>query len=258
MPTDADDRTGPPPPSAPRTARARARVELTRDITEAARGQLAEVGAAHLSLRAVARELGMASSAVYRYFASRDELLTTLIVEAYDAIGETAERTDEQAVRSGASSVERWRSVCTSVRDWAVAHPHEWALVYGSPVTGYAAPQDTVEPASRMALVLARIATDALEQGVARVRSGATGGRRDGLLEPDVTALFHGADPGFAERGLLTWITLIGAINFELFGHLHNVVNDTDRYFDWAMDTTAELLGMHELDSGAPETDRSP
>jgi AcrR family transcriptional regulator len=245
----SEDRTGTGSPrSAPRTARARARIELTRDITEAARRQLAEVGAAHLSLRAVARELGMASSAVYRYFASRDELLTALIVDAYDAIGETAERTDEDAVRAGASPIDRWRSVCRAVRDWAIAHPHEWALVYGSPVTGYAAPQDTVVPAGRMARVLATIATDAHDRGTAGVPSGTAGPPPDDLLAADVTALFDGAGPGFAERGLLTWISLIGAINFELFGHLHNVVEATDSYFDWAMDTTAELLGM--LESG--------
>ena len=77
--------------SAPATARARARAELTNEIKATARRHLAEVGAPALSLRAVARELGMASSAVYRYFASRDELLTALIVDAFDAVGAAAE-----------------------------------------------------------------------------------------------------------------------------------------------------------------------
>ena len=72
--------------------RARVRAELTREITDAARRHLAAEGAAGLSLRAVARELGMASSAVYRYFPSRDDLLTTLIVEAYDALGAASAR----------------------------------------------------------------------------------------------------------------------------------------------------------------------
>ena len=80
-----------PVASAPTTARARARAEITEEIMREARRQLAEVGT-DLSLRAVARALGMASSAVYRYFASRDELLTALIVETYDTVGEAAER----------------------------------------------------------------------------------------------------------------------------------------------------------------------
>jgi len=74
--------------------RARVRAELTREIAEVARQHLASDGAAGLSLRAVARELGMASSAVYRYFPSRDDLLTALIVDAYDALGEAAETAD--------------------------------------------------------------------------------------------------------------------------------------------------------------------
>src|SRR5215472_7081460 len=77
--------------SAGRTARERARAELTREIKQEARRQLAAHGAQGLSLRAVARELGMVSSALYRYFPSRDELLTALIIDAYDALGEAAE-----------------------------------------------------------------------------------------------------------------------------------------------------------------------
>ncbi|HUL46422.1 MAG TPA: helix-turn-helix domain-containing protein, partial [Steroidobacteraceae bacterium] len=78
--------------TATQTARARARAELTREIKSQARRQLAAEGAQRLSLRAVARDLGMASSALYRYFASRDDLLTALIIDAYGAIGESAER----------------------------------------------------------------------------------------------------------------------------------------------------------------------
>src|ERR1700688_2336774 len=79
------------PPNAPRTARERARAELSREIKEEARRQLAAVGANGLSLRAVARELGMVSSALYRYYPSRDDLLPALIIDAYNALGEAAE-----------------------------------------------------------------------------------------------------------------------------------------------------------------------
>jgi len=72
------------------TARDRARAELTEEIKAVARRHLAEHGSAALSLRAVAREVGMVSSAVYRYFPSRDDLLTTLIIDAYAAVGDAA------------------------------------------------------------------------------------------------------------------------------------------------------------------------
>ena len=140
------------PTSAPLGARARARIELTAEIKDTARRHLAQDGAQGLSLRAVARDLGMASSAIYRYFPSRDELLTALIIDAYDAIGATAERADAKAVSEDRPAGLRWLLVCRAVRRWALRHPHEFALVYGSPVVGYAAPLDTVEPATRIAV----------------------------------------------------------------------------------------------------------
>lgn len=118
------------------------RAEITREITDAARRQLAESGAAALSLRAIARELGMVSSALYRYFPSRDDLLTALIIEAYNAIGEAV----EEAVATGDTPRARWRAAAAAVRHWAIGHPHEYTLLYGSPVPGYQAPQDTIRP----------------------------------------------------------------------------------------------------------------
>ena len=109
--------------SASQTARQRVRAELTREIKHEARRQLASHGAEGLSLRAVARELGMVSSALYRYFPSRDDLLTALIVDGYNAIGEVAERAD--AACPAGEHAGRWLAVCRAIRDWALAHPHE-------------------------------------------------------------------------------------------------------------------------------------
>src|SRR5215472_8300428 len=95
----------------------RARAELTREIKEEARRQLAEIGAHGLSLRAVSRELGMVSSALYRYFPSRDDLLTALIIDAYNAIGAAAEAAI--AATAGAPARERWAAACRAIRAWA-------------------------------------------------------------------------------------------------------------------------------------------
>src|SRR3954447_25155203 len=88
--------------TAPRTPRERARAEFMADLLAAARARVREDGAAQLSLRAVARDLGVASSAVYRYVESRDALLTALIIEAFDAAGSACERAAEQARSGGA------------------------------------------------------------------------------------------------------------------------------------------------------------
>lgn len=222
------------------TARDRARVELTAEIVDAARRQLAEVGAAALSLRAVAREVGLASSAVYRYFPSRDELLTRLIVDGYDQLGEAAEAADDP----GLDPTTRWVGVCRAVRAWARAHPHEYALLYGSPVPGYAAPADTVPAAARVGLVLGRVLGDAARSGLLPDAAGTV----SGATSPDLRDALGGDAPGLDDavrgRALLAWSSLYGAISFELFGHFVGSVTDGDAFFDAAMTDLARLLGF--------------
>jgi AcrR family transcriptional regulator len=223
------------------SARERVRAELTAEITEAGRRQLAEVGAAALSLRAVAREVGMVSSAVYRYFPSRDDLLTRLIIDGYDDLGAAAEAADLPS----AAPIERWLAVCRAVRTWALAHPHEYALLYGSPVPGYQAPKDTVPAASRVGVVLGRILGEAAQAGLLP----STSGERDpGLVSDDAVAVLGGEHPALDEtvrvRALLAWSALFGTISFELFGHFVGSVEDGDRYFDRAMSDLAQLIGF--------------
>src|SRR3984957_11293087 len=127
--------------------RARVRAEMIAEIKTIARRHL-ETDGADLSLRAVARDMGMVSSALYRYFASRDELLTALILDGYNSLGAAVEAAD-LAVAASTRLRDRWLAVTTSVRSWALASPAEYALLYGSPVPGYAAPADTISAAVR-------------------------------------------------------------------------------------------------------------
>jgi AcrR family transcriptional regulator len=223
------------------SARERVRSEVTAEITAAARRQLADVGAAGLSLRAVAREVGMVSSAVYRYFPSRDDLLTRLIIDGYDDLGAAAEAADDPARPPG----ERWLAVCRAVRDWARQHPHEYALLYGSPVPGYQAPKDTVPAASRVGIVLGRILGDAARSGA---MPDAAGERDPSLISDDAVEVLGGDHPALDEnvrvRALLAWSSLYGTISFELFGHFVGSVEDGDRYFDRAMGDLAGLIGL--------------
>ena len=223
------------------SARERIRTEVTAEITAAARRQLAEVGAAGLSLRAVAREVGMVSSAVYRYFPSRDDLLTRLIIDGYDDLGAAAEAADDPA----ATPLERWLAVCRAVRHWARQHPHEYALLYGSPVPGYRAPQDTVPAASRVGVVLGRILGDAARSGAL---PEAAGERDPGLVSDEAVAVLGGEHPSLDDtvrtRALLAWSAVYGTISFELFGHFVGSVEDGDRYFDRAMGNLGGLIGL--------------
>ncbi|NKQ55050.1 TetR/AcrR family transcriptional regulator [Amycolatopsis sp. K13G38] len=224
--------------TASRTARDRARAELTQEIKGAARRQLAEVGAHGLSLRAVSRELGMVSSALYRYFSSRDHLLTALIIDAYNAIGEAAESAD----RPDEDPLSRWRSVWAGTRAWAKEHPHEYALIYGSPVPGYQAPQDTTGPAARVPLALIHIVESATLRpafpgppvpGELRAQAEGVAEQLQSSLSADELA-----------RALVAWTQLFGAISFELFGQYVGSADPADAFFSYTTLQMAEFVGL--------------
>lgn len=230
---------------APRTARARARAELTDEIVAVARRQLGESGAGGLSLRAVARELGMVSSALYRYFPSRDDLLTRLIVDAYDALGAAAEEADAACRLDDIGA--RWAAAGRAVRTWALAHRHEYALIYGSPVPGYAAPTDTIGPATRLPAVIGRQLVDGLAAGVLTELDGdrpkpPRAIRADLRRMADTIA--PGADPELMARAALALTELVGTVSFELFGQFNNVFDSTDAWFDWMLTDLARFVGL--------------
>jgi len=231
--------------SASRTARERARAELTREIKEEARSQLAASGAQGLSLRSVARELGMVSSALYRYFRSRDELLTALIIDAYDALGIAAEAASEALPDADIRG--RWRACCGAIRDWAMANPHEYALIYGSPVPGYQAPQATVASAVRVVRVMGGILADA---GALASRANArpAGEPLPAELARQVAiiaeAIAPGVDNGMLTRALIAWTQLFGMISFELFGQFVGSLEPADTFFGYTVERMADYIGL--------------
>ncbi|MEU3193570.1 TetR/AcrR family transcriptional regulator [Streptomyces sp. NPDC006992] len=227
-------------------ARQRARGEITEAIKEEARRQLAEQGASRLSLRAVARELGVASSALYRYFPSRDDLLTALITDAYNALGAAAEEALAEAESAGDTHLVRWRAVCRAVRGWSLAHPHEYALLYGSPVPGYAAPSATIRPASRAALAMLTVLSDAYAVGALRAPARAAAAPAPVLADTErlVGELEVPLPPAVAAEAVAAWAQLFGLVGFELFGQFANVIDARDAFFDHAVERLADQVGL--------------
>jgi AcrR family transcriptional regulator len=223
------------------SARQRVHAAVREDIIGAAREQFAAAGAASLSLRAVARELGMAPSAMYRYFRSRDELLTALIVEAYDAMGAVA----EEVSASGGTPAERFGSVCRALRGWALRHPHEYALLYGTPVPGYHAPELTIDPASRVARVLGGILRDAYRAGeIAESKVPPISEAMTAQLQPLAEAVMAEIPLPAVARGLAVWSFLFGQISFEVFGRFEGIVTNGEVLFDYAITTMLDMVGM--------------
>jgi len=221
--------------------RARARAALTAEIKAAAKRQVAASGAASLSVRAVARELGMVSSGVYRYYPSRDDLLTALIVDAYNDVGELA----EGAAAGSAPFVARWVAMAGAIRGWALAYPHDYALVYGSPVPGYRAPETTVPAAARVGVVALQLLDDGVVAGEVRSDASAELPTR---VRTDLDDLREATAPHVPDdvlvRGLGAWAQLFGTITLELFGHMHNVIHDYDAFFDVQMrEAAARVAG---------------
>ena len=240
--------------NAPRTARERARAELTREIKEGARRQLAATGADGISLRAVARELGMASSALYRYFPSRDDLLTALIIDAYDAIGEAAEQAIADGKPDESWGRDRWLAACHAIRRWALEHPHEYALIYGSPVPGYRAPEATIGPAARVPLAFAGVLSAATAAGEVGSDVGAHAGPdaaadalAGGLADQAAalsSALASPVAPDVLVRAVIAWTQLFGMISFELFGQFVGTLEPADPFFGVAVGRMADYIGL--------------
>ena len=192
----------------------------------------------------------MVSSAVYRYFASRDELLTALLIEAYNELGAAAEDADA-AVSNRGAYLERWTATCTAIRRWAISHPGDYALLYGSPVPGYEAPQDTIPAATRITIVLVKIVLAAHADG-ATVRP-APSKTPKGLNKALAKALEFiktldappsAQNPEVALRTISAWSAIFGTISFELFGHLVGSVSDYDAYFKQSILRLADDLGL--------------
>lgn len=221
--------------------RAKARLETTNEIKRLAREQIASKGAANLSLREIAREMGVASSALYRYFSSRDQLLTVLIIESYDDIGNMVEQADEQCSRN--DLLGRWRAVSQSIRTWAIKNPSDYGLIFGTPVPGYEAPNDTIAPALRYTNVLLHLLADIQATGcVPLVNVPATKGVSREYKRVRANLGIKLTDEMIL-AGLAAWAALFGAISFELFGHVDTVFTDPEAHFL----ALSEMLGSQML-----------
>ncbi len=225
---------------------------MTAEILAVAGAQVARDGAAALSLRSIARDLGMAPSALYRYFDGRDALLTALILTAYEALAAEAERAADQArVAAGgehggpAPEGEQFLAVPRALRHWALEHPHQWGLIFGTPIPGYQAPEATVEPYARVAAALVRPLVAAEEAGHLHPHEDRTVPDRLAVaVRPVSEGLLPGMPVEEVVRVVQAWATLIGTISLEVFGHWRNTVLEPELFFEDSVRRMGETLGL--------------
>lgn len=227
-------------------ARQANRERIEAAIYASARRQLATVGAAGLSLRDIARELDMVSSAIYRYVANRDALLTQLIIDSYNALGNAVE-TDISASRRQ-TDARRWVRAANTIRSWAVAHPHDFLLLYGTPVPGYAAPSTTVDPGIRVTLALAGIVRDAHRAG--RLDAPAPGPQLSRAMAKDLARVASAASLDLSADTVLAffvaWTQLFGLAIFEVTNQTRGLTNDHAALFEATAKQSAHNLGLHD------------
>ncbi|WP_028707335.1 TetR/AcrR family transcriptional regulator [Propionicicella superfundia] len=213
--------------------RAERRETTQRAVLTAGLRLLADGGSDALTVRGLARELDLVPSALYRYVANRDDLLTMLVAHAHGDLADTVQDAHDRVRATDLHG--RWRAIAHAIRDWASAHPHEFALIFGTPVPGYHAPAErTTEPGTRVHLLLAHLGADAAAAGR---RPPAADSYRD-AAERALPAVqtFLAADgvtlgPEWILAGLAAWHLVMGAVISERFGHLGESV-EPDAYFD--------------------------
>ncbi|OBI12668.1 TetR family transcriptional regulator [Mycobacterium sp. E2497] len=220
------------------------REQIEVRIIQLGRQQLVDRGAAGLSVRAIARDLGMVSSAVYRYVSSRDELLTLLLVDAYTDLADSVDRAREAVGDLWSDDVV---AISRAARRWAVAHPARWALLYGSPVPGYHAPPErTVAVGTRVVAAF----FDAVASGIATGDIRLTDAVAPQPMSSDFDRIrqefgFPGDDEVVAKCFLL-WAGVLGAISLEVFGQYGaDTVTDPEAVFDAQLRLLVDMLARH-------------
>ncbi|MEU3511116.1 TetR/AcrR family transcriptional regulator [Streptomyces longwoodensis] len=194
------------------TPRERYRTQLRAEIKEHAWEQIAAAGAPGLSLNAIAKRMGMSGPALYRYFSSRDELITELIRDAYRGLADT--------VRAAAAEGADLAGLGRTLRAWALADPQRYFLIYGTPIPGYHAPDDATGTAS---LVMECLLDAARSLGDDTPDDGSDTQDDDPvrahLAAHREWAAGHPADAAALHRALLFWTRLHGILSLELAGH---------------------------------------
>lgn len=224
--------------------RDRIRASTIEEIKSTAWRQMTQVGAAALSLRAVAREMGTTASSLYRYFAGRDDLVAELVADGFASLADTLEAA--YAASAGADAGSRWLALAHAHRRWALGHPTEYSLIYGTPIPGYQAPdRRAADQLLRAVSVLFRCMIDGIAAGEFEV----------GRLEQDISPQLRkrlvtwqrGKDvdlpPTALAACLLAWTQLHGVLGLELFGHLPPPLVPADALFDQQMRDVVRRFG---------------
>jgi len=213
-----------------RPKRSEQTVNLNTEIKAIAWKQIAESGAAALSLRGIARSLGIAAPSIYHYYPNRDELVTALILDAFTSLAESQQDSIDSLPQDDSPTL--LTSLGLAYRQWAISQPQRYQLVFGTPIPGYAAPEELTLPAASAAFVpLIGVLQSALSSGKLRVE-------RLVPLSPtlkSMLAAWHdaqgSADIEVLYMALVFWSRIHGLLMFEINGQYPSFITDAGEVY---------------------------
>ncbi|HXX76931.1 MAG TPA: TetR/AcrR family transcriptional regulator [Ktedonobacteraceae bacterium] len=229
--------------------RERQHAAIREEIKETARKLMEEHGTGGITTRSIAREMGLTAPALYHYFASRDELITALIVDAFNALADTLQEVSEQA--EGEGTGEQLRKVLLAYRQWALAHPADFQLIYGNPIPGYEAPREVTVPAAVRGF---RVLVPLVEQllGKNHGHSSSDGSsiipEAHAFLSEQITREGYPVSPEALYLTIVGWTRIHGIIMLELFNHLQPTIGDVDAFYRSEIDILLKSIGYSESD----------
>jgi AcrR family transcriptional regulator len=205
-------------------------IDLQNSIKETAWKQITEYGAASLSLRAIARELGITAPAIYNYFQRRDDLVTALIVDAYNSLADAQEASVRNLAVEELSG--RLSALGLAYRQWAVTYPQRYQLIFGTPIPNYHAPEDVTIPAATRALApLIKAIQDISSVGSLKTERLAS-------MSPKLESMLRswqeiecGSDLEVLYLALVIWSRVHGLVTLEISNQLPAFFDDPGELF---------------------------
>jgi AcrR family transcriptional regulator len=234
----------------PLSRRDRVRADTVREIKETARRVLVEQGEQGLALRAVAREMGMTAPGLYRYFASREDLVEHVVADLYTELADEMEAAC--TVARPATPAQKLMAASRSFRRWAMAHRHEFGLLFGDPADDVIRNRTMQEGPAHEAKQRFGGIFGALITELYLIRPFPV--RAEEEIEPDLRSQLHECAEvfpvalplGVVEMFLSCWIRLYGMVCMEVFGHLQFALHDAEPMFEAELRRLAERLGAPE------------
>ena len=221
---------------------------IRAEIKGAARRLMEKEGTAGVSIRAIGREMDMTAPALYHYYASRDALITDLILDAFGALADHLEQTRQDCRKL--TAVQQLRHVLLAYRAWALSYPIDFQLIYGNPIPGYEAPEESTTPAAtRSFIVIASLIAQVMETPEFSPEAEYS------RVPPELAPHFQALGLQLQEMGVnlpqlalylttVGWPLIHGIIMLELFNHLQPVVGDVDVLYRSEIENLLRRMGM--------------